>query len=639
MKPLWIAFFILLMASPAFSLEDIAEYDEVTIDIAIAGEFHIKKGTESGLVRDLEAQLLFFPITAENQHIQSLENDVDAKGAVTENETTVRYFWEIPNGTVGFRRVASVDSASYLIQIKEKIDFPLLPYDLPPEIRIYLNPSPKIDITREMKEKAESIAAGETDLYVVAHRIASWVHDYVNYTLNQQTEFNVLPSSWVFENGIGVCDEISNLFVSMMRSIGVPARFVSGIVYSNTDLGFGNHGWAEVYFLGHGWIPFDPTFGQYGYIDPGHIKFQDSTDSGVSALAYRWKSRDATVSSDSLNVSAVLREKKSHVKKIVNISVTPYEREVNFGSYLPIRVTVKNLADYYVPVQVYVTKSPKIIGKTQAYVLLKPREEKDVYFLAEIEPDLDSEYLYKSLVEAKTNWLTVGDASIEYHREAPFISKIEADTIIALDEEREQKEFFSDVDIYCDTEKKSYYPDEKMNITCATANSGNTPLSLITVCLEESCEEISLGLGGYQEFSYQRWPKKEFTFSVETPDKFKEKKIVPSIINIPVVSLSNFTPTSLSYGETATASFIVEQKDTDNLAVFVNGKKVSVVDKKGELLLSGKEASMGVLVEIHYKDAAGKEYSLKKRLSVEVNDLPLYLRLKRFLIGLFYTNA
>jgi len=633
-----ILLFFLFFTVPTFSLEDIADYNEVVIDIIIDAKFNLVEKSTGGRIKDFEADLLFYPISTENQEIIALENFISEGGKVTQNDTAVKYYWGQPvRKSIDFKRIASVKSISKLVRIKDKIKFPVSPYDFSPEIRQYLLPSPKIDITPEIKAQAESLARGETDLYFVAHNIASWVNEYVNYTLTEETEYKVLPSSWVFDHKIGVCDEIANLFVSMMRAVGIPARFTAGVVYSNADAGFGNHGWSEVYFPGYGWIPFDATFGQYGYVDPGHIKFQDSTDSGVSALEYRWKSRDIDVISEYLNVSAVLKEKRSTVGKIVDISVSPYEKEINFGSYLPIRITLKNLEDYYVPTTVYITKSPKIIGSTVKQVLLRPEEEKDIYFLAQIDNNLDNNYLYQAIIEAKTNWLTIDETTIEYHKQAKLISKIEAEEIVKSDEEREQKEFFSDLEIFCDADKKGHYIDERVNISCAVINSGNINLDVVNVCLDNSCEDISLGIGGYKEFFYYERPKEEFIFAVETQNKFKEEKIDVNIVNIPVVSISNLDPVIIDYRENRIFSFDLEQKDAENLNVIVNGREVSVEDGKISLSLSGNDVAMGIVMDLVYEDAAGKEYSLRKRFSIDVKGLPFYLKIKRFLFGLFYT--
>ena len=70
------------------------------------------------------------------------------------------------------------------------------------------------------------------------------------------------PATWVYDNRQGVCDELTGLFISMLRELGIPARFVSGVSYTNLPefaKPWGGHGWAEVWFPDVGWVPFDVT--------------------------------------------------------------------------------------------------------------------------------------------------------------------------------------------------------------------------------------------------------------------------------------------------------------------------------------------------------------------------------------------
>ena len=68
--------------------------------------------------------------------------------------------------------------------------------------------------------------------------------------------------------------------VVMLRSVGVPARWVKGfapgtagtsdddglqeVMVRNQDA----HSWVEVYFPSMGWVPFEPTPGFSGYFRP-----------------------------------------------------------------------------------------------------------------------------------------------------------------------------------------------------------------------------------------------------------------------------------------------------------------------------------------------------------------------------------
>ncbi len=97
----------------------------------------------------------------------------------------------------------------------------------------------------------------EYDETAVSNRSGS---DFIEYTLN------------VSKRGYDV--HFATIAVMMLRSFGIPARYVegylltsdeaaslaSGQTYSLTDMN--NHAWVEFYLDGIGWIPYDPTPGR-----------------------------------------------------------------------------------------------------------------------------------------------------------------------------------------------------------------------------------------------------------------------------------------------------------------------------------------------------------------------------------------
>ena len=59
----------------------------------------------------------------------------------------------------------------------------------------------------------------------------------------------------------GAVDEAGSM-IGFARALGIPARYVSGLVHpENTEYrGFTQtHAWCELYFPTYGWIAFDPT--------------------------------------------------------------------------------------------------------------------------------------------------------------------------------------------------------------------------------------------------------------------------------------------------------------------------------------------------------------------------------------------
>jgi len=68
------------------------------------------------------------------------------------------------------------------------------------------------------------------------------------------------PIDHLLEQGKGVCQDFTHLMIAVLRSFGVPARYVSGYIHrENKDSQ--SHAWCEVWLPDVGWTGFDPTNG------------------------------------------------------------------------------------------------------------------------------------------------------------------------------------------------------------------------------------------------------------------------------------------------------------------------------------------------------------------------------------------
>lgn len=60
----------------------------------------------------------------------------------------------------------------------------------------------------------------------------------------------------------GVCQDMAHLFIAAARSLGSPARYVSGhLARTDTDRQEASHAWAEAHAPDLGWVAFDPANG------------------------------------------------------------------------------------------------------------------------------------------------------------------------------------------------------------------------------------------------------------------------------------------------------------------------------------------------------------------------------------------
>jgi transglutaminase-like putative cysteine protease len=128
-----------------------------------------------------------------------------------------------------------------------------------------LAPEPLIQSTDpRIQAQARLIAGRERRAGPVAQRLAAWVYANV-----KPEALPGAPSALQVLAGLrGDCNEHTVLYVALARSLGLPARPVSGLVYLHGR--FYYHAWPEVW-LGT-WVAVDPTFGEFP-ADAAHLRF------------------------------------------------------------------------------------------------------------------------------------------------------------------------------------------------------------------------------------------------------------------------------------------------------------------------------------------------------------------------------
>jgi transglutaminase-like putative cysteine protease len=110
-------------------------------------------------------------------------------------------------------------------------------------------------------EAAEAVRASTPA--ATAFGIAEWVRDRVTY---MKGTTNVRSSAQeVWEARTGVCQDLAQVTIGLLRGLGIPARYVSGYLHPQKDAGLGetvrgeSHAWVE-WWTGD-WTAYDPTNG------------------------------------------------------------------------------------------------------------------------------------------------------------------------------------------------------------------------------------------------------------------------------------------------------------------------------------------------------------------------------------------
>ncbi|MEF8913485.1 MAG: transglutaminase domain-containing protein [Natronomonas sp.] len=138
--------------------------------------------------------------------------------------------------------------------------------DYPAEIEARYTQLPDDTPDRLGNRTAEITADAETP-YESAVAIERWLEANREYSLNASHDRDAdVATEFVFEMEAGYCQYFATSMVAMLRTQGIPARYVTG--YSPGDrvgddeyrVSEANaHAWVEVYIADVGWVTFDPT--------------------------------------------------------------------------------------------------------------------------------------------------------------------------------------------------------------------------------------------------------------------------------------------------------------------------------------------------------------------------------------------
>ena len=113
----------------------------------------------------------------------------------------------------------------------------------------------------DLVELARGIAEGIGDPCQAAHEICRTIGEAMQYMAGVSTVNSVASEAWTDRKG--VCQDIAHVALGALRSVGIPARYVSGYLHPRPSAEIGetvvgeSHAWVE-WFCG-GWRGWDPT--------------------------------------------------------------------------------------------------------------------------------------------------------------------------------------------------------------------------------------------------------------------------------------------------------------------------------------------------------------------------------------------
>jgi len=596
------------------------------------------------------ANLSFFPKDGAYQEILS-RKITPQEQSIGEN---IVFNWDNPKSNeLNFSVQTVVRTTNYIVKIPEKVSFPLR--NVPDSLKAYLLESKNIDITPEISNLANSIVDGRDDLYDVVFELSKWTKNNIDYDLSSLTSDVSQPASWVLKTRIGVCDELTNLFIALCRSVGIPARFVSGFAYTDSpefSSEWGSHGWAEVYFPGYGWVPFDPTYGEFGYVDPTHVVLKESFDSEDSATYYEWKGNNFDVVTKGLDIDTSIISKEGEMKPFISLESDLLYEQTDFGSYNIVHARVSNLNNYYVAVELNILKSSEVsvVGERFKQLLLFPNEKRDVYWIIGLSDSLSKDYVYTFPIEVYSTRNVTSKTQFEASFDGPFYDYSTVKNYYDSKSEEFFKKYSSNVELTCDFENEQYHLGERAKVLCVLSNLGDKDIKNLELCVDDVCDFLDVGIGQSKEISkfvlLDSVGERTFFANLYGEEVSKSSRFETLVLDKPYVSVQLLDyPKNVTYDDEFFVKFKLLKESVSipsnlKVTIYKNGMdnswdllklendRIFEIGLKGKDLLSGEN---DFFINVTYYDDFGREYSSSDtEFKVYLSDLTFSQKIRLF---------
>ena len=626
--------------------EWIYQTKQIEVSVSVGSGLEIIPEESDYVVEEVGTQLYLFPQEYSNQEVISL--DIFPEAEVI-NDSLLFSWDDMDQNKFEFTVSGELKLEELLTKVKRKVAFPI--QNLDEELIEYTLPQNKIDSDKEeIIALASSLVEGENDLFVAVFNIARWVEENIDYDLTTLTEKLSQKASWVLDNRYGVCDELTSLFIAMVRSLGIPARYVSGFAYTdwNNLNDFGSHAWAEVYFPDYGWVAFDLTYHEFGYVDVGHVKLMQSLDAGESSIKFNVLGRGIDIEADELIIDVELNEKIGSILPKIAISAEVVEEEVSFGSHNLIKVEVENLGDYYVSTTLYVSNTTKldIIGKNKQSVLLRPSEQKEIYWIVRVDEDLDGGFFYVLPIEVYTRAGERDSLNFTSKEDSTGLSFSAVSDMIEEAEEESEKIYSKKIELNCDADEFVYI-GESVEIICNVKNNGNVYLEDIDVCVDD-CVSIDLGISQEKAVEFTVLAKEGLKVRAQNEDVSKVFYLETDVLDFPELEIINLVfLEKVRYEDDVSLRFRLNKVSKSNpldikvdLDNIVGGFTIKELSQKQDLSFNLKgsdlnEGNNSLILKAEYTDKIGRSYLVEKEIVIELEKVSFF---QKIIIGLNRIN-
>lgn len=132
-----------------------------------------------------------------------------------------------------------------------------------PDVYPYLQETEMVGLGRDAISMVRRFFRGDTTMGDGIEKLAHWIHDAFTYSKDATDNATRMETLWKTRKG--VCQDYAHVALSVLRTAGLPCRYVCGYIDAGGSGEAGlvgalaTHAWIDVLLPGLTWIGIDPT--------------------------------------------------------------------------------------------------------------------------------------------------------------------------------------------------------------------------------------------------------------------------------------------------------------------------------------------------------------------------------------------
>jgi transglutaminase-like putative cysteine protease len=219
-------------------------------------------------VKENNNQLRIIPIDDEKQEVKLFQLQVSGNPSVNIYKDAygnrVGEFDIFPPHTeltIDSRMTIQTKEEDLLMEDLPQVIPALLEQAVDTDIFLYRFATPEpIASQAQIENILQELALENKPIPVIASACCKYIYDHFKYLKGITTIETTVDE--ILAHKSGVCQDFAHVLLQLLRTMHIPARYVSGYICPNKSGMRGEgatHAWVEYYLPGHGWVGLDPT--------------------------------------------------------------------------------------------------------------------------------------------------------------------------------------------------------------------------------------------------------------------------------------------------------------------------------------------------------------------------------------------